>query len=261
MKLININKRDLELQFYKRLFPVLFRKKNINPILKGTFFSQMDKLLESKKSISIVLSGPSAKNLKISENSFYFCTNNSYRLIKGSFLYFLSDPFFVYKYIYRNNFIRNESVVFFYPNTKFEKIKTWNTKISTIIQGVLERTESLNSEYLLSFINNPGDLLELETFFYDKLNWDGEFYNSGIILTMLACYFAQRNNLEVNLYGLDMGLGGTVHIDAKSSVFHPNFLSNENIKGVSQILFNIQNLIGSTFNNHSFFQLLKQKCH
>lgn len=251
-----LTQRDWELFFYKRICPVLYRKKGGITNQLG-FIEHLNKKIKDKRSITIVLSGPSSKDIKPNQNTFFISVNNSYRLVPKyeSMLYLLYDPFFVNRYLKANNFIVNQSVVILFPVTRFEKIRLWNEKLFQRIKNIFESTHNLNTEHLLyeQYENTLNDLQELESFFYNVLDWDGEVYNSGVLAVMLGSYFCVQNGIALDIYGLDMGIGGRTHIDTSKSVMHPKFLSERNISGVSQLLKAIYNL-PIEVNNHSYFQ-------
>lgn len=259
-KICNLQRRDYLLFIIKRIsfLKVNRHRKCLNLDENESLTNTIAKQLLNKDEIDIVLSGPSALNLKYNSDNYYFTTNNSINIIKkysnDSSLYFLYDPFFTYRYIHFNRIVENSHVVFFYPRTRFPSILKWNKSISNDIRNCLVTSESEfgNKEYLL--FGEDSELLKIEDFFYNKLNWDGEFYNSGIVLVMLAAYFSFHFDKKINVYGLDMGIGGKIHIDSKNSMSHPSFYSDNNLIGISRILQNVKNLLGDKFTNSSYFK-------
>jgi hypothetical protein len=210
-------------------------------------------MLNNKDSITVVLSGPSSANVTFDNKTLYFVTNNSYRVVSGAkLLYFLYDPYFVYRYLKLNYYIKKSIVLLFYPSTSHRNIKEWNNKIIDKASSIFAKSKNSNSEFIIS-PHHSVDYSSIHEYFLRNLKWDGEFYNSGIILIMLAAFFAKTKQIPLNIYGLDMGVGGMKHIDSKNNIVHPKFLSDKNLKGIASLLKNISNDLYSLYNNHSYF--------
>lgn len=208
-------------------------------------------LLSTKDKISVVCSGPSAKKLKVDEDALYLVTNDSYKLVSHQdFIYYVNDGYFFRKFLANAPFCKNHYYnVFFYRKedqlhkNSFQYFK----KNSPLIE---------NENFLISNFKNDFKYSEFNyhTFidFLSEHNIPIKFQNSGIFLLLFGFYLAETYHKKLEIYGLDLGVGGHTHFDKKGHV--GKSITRDRVKVNTQQQLNlIYKNLGHNVKNYSFF--------
>lgn len=167
-----------------------------------------------KKKIVVLASGPSANEVELDEDTLYIVTNSGYRLVKDfDYLYFINDGFYVKKVLAIGNYFLKDTqeIIFFYQNSELHKkgfcfLKKHLTKISK------------KNKYMISELDSQSASLENWNHFsgfYKQRNLPIKIQNSGVFLLLLGYFLAIEMKLPIEVYGLDLGVGGVKHFDNK----------------------------------------------
>lgn len=192
--------------YFKSIFAV-----NIEPIKSLDIETLVDKYSHKEK-IVVMCSGPSTNQLSTSSSNLYLTTNSAYSLVKNEdCIYYVNDGFFIKKILSQGHFLKsNQELVFFYyegaanlKDQKFlvQKISLLKNKHKYFI------SREINSANYNYFIN-----------FYKDKNLPIKIQNSGVFLLLFGYLLAEKMNVPLEIYGLDLGIGGAIHYDSKGIV-------------------------------------------
>lgn len=193
---------------YKKTF---YQKSGVN------MSNSLAELLEgykNKKKIVVFCSGPSANKVEINSEHLYLATNDGYKRMLNEnvdYLLYLNDQFCVNRILANNSFYKkNQKILFYYSDSDLH-IKGWNyLKNKLFLLGEKPLFFILNNaEYEISYKN----FVEFHDFYKDK-NLPVKVQNSGMFLLLLGFYISDQLKLPLEIYGLDLGVGGNVHFDS-----------------------------------------------
>lgn len=165
-----------------------------------------------KDKIVVVCSGPSTKQISTSSSNLYLTTNSAYSLVKNEdCLYYVNDGFYIKKILAEKAFLKdNQEILFFYyegaANLKdqdflLQKINLLRNKVKYFI------SKEVNQINYNTFIN-----------FYKEKGLPIKIQNSGVFLLLFGYYLAEKLNVPLEIYGLNLGIGGATHFDNKGIV-------------------------------------------
>lgn len=222
-----------------------------NTIVRTNLIEDLIKSYSTKKKIVVLCSGPSALKVKLSNDCLYLITNSGYSLVSNhDFIYYINDGFFIKKTLASaSSFLKkNQKILFFYQNSnEHKKGFDFLNKYSSL----------LNSDelyFLTKLIKNDCFIENYEQFttFYQERNLPIKIQNSGMFLLLFGYMLSVKMNLPLDLYGLDLGLGGNVHYDNKGVVGKSVFRDRvkENVKMYLSFMYNEKKEI-SNYSNFS----------
>jgi hypothetical protein len=220
MKTLSIfNKRNYKFLFFRlKPYPKTVRNipedysdfQNLESIIDYFDFKQYSKIV-------VVASGPSSNKIKWDKDAIYIGTNNSIEIIKNSnFIYFVSDHFYLTKYLksFKDDFNWKGTIFWYYVNDKIKKSKTYK-----LLNTYLQTKSRKKKEFLIcNDVNKDSKSIMNEVSDFLKMEFDFDFYgiNSGFVATVMAFVFAYKTNKNLEIYGLDMGENGQGYFDNKN---------------------------------------------
>ncbi|WP_418637754.1 hypothetical protein [Winogradskyella sp.] len=226
----------------------LFRKnKNANFL----DIDKINKTLESKKSICVVCSGPSANKLLPNKDHFYLVTNDSYKLVKNyDFLYYVGDGYFFRRFLANAPYCRNHKHnIFFFR--KEDQLHAESFEYFKKHSNLLSNNSFLLSNFENNFKHSNANYKKFIDFLEHK-NIPVKFQNSGVFLLMFGFYLAVTYKMKLEIYGLDLGMGGNVHFDNAGHV--GKSITNDRVKVNTKKQLNIiYNILNENVSNYSFF--------
>ena len=203
------------------VYPIIVRYKTRfyrkNVVKMNNSLSELLEEYKGKEKIVVFCSGPSAKKAQINADYLYLVTNNGYKpMLKEDvdYLLFLNDQFCVDRILANNAFYKeNQKILFYYNNSELH-LNGWNY--------LKDKLHLLAGKPLYFFLNQskyPTALKNYKEFneFYRNKNLEVKIQNSGMFLLLLGFYFADQLNVPLEIYGLDLGVGGNVHFDSMDS--------------------------------------------
>lgn len=173
--------------------------------------------VKNYKKIVVVASGPSAKNVTLEKDALYFTTNNALKLVESvPHVYVLNDSYYILKYLKSiSNSEEWKTTIFWYVSTT-SKIKESAVKI---LENYFETRSRDKKEFLITNIDKPFMLknIHVELVEFLKLNLDINYYgvNSGFVTLVLAYVISVISDIEIEIYGLDMGEKEEGYFDKK----------------------------------------------
>lgn len=197
--------------FLKTLF---FKKKKIS------FDKDIQDLIISfkhKKKIVVFCSGPSAAKVEVQSDCLYLATNDGYKgkLEEADFLLFLHDRFAINRILAKNShFKENQNFIFCYF-----QFKTYDAGFDYLIKRLFLLQKGSNY-FLLSnekFSVPFRNYRRFNSFFLER-NLPIKIQNSGMFLLLFGYYIADMLELPLEIYGLDMGVGGKIHHNSSFEV-------------------------------------------
>lgn len=196
---------------YKKTF---YRKSRVN---MNNSLAELLEEYKDKKKIVVFCSGPSANRVKINSEYLYLVTNNGYkRMLNESveYLLFVNDPFCVNRILANNSFYKKEQKILIYYSDSDLHIKAW--------RYLKNKLHLLQGRPLFFFLNNTEYQIAYNNFtqfenFYKNRKRDVRIQNSGMFLLLLGFYMADQLKLPLEIYGLDLGVGGNIHFDTNES--------------------------------------------
>ncbi len=195
-------------------FKILF--KSVFSVKENAFDSLNIETLEEKyahkEKIVVVCSGPSTNELITSNNSLYLTTNSAYQLVRNEdCLYYINDGFFIKKILANSRFLKsNQEILFFY----------YEGAVNLKEQDFLLKNINLIKSKVKFFISREVSQENYDTFinFYKDQGLPIKIQNSGVFLLLFGYFLATKMNLPLEIYGLDLGIGGATHFDKKGIV-------------------------------------------
>lgn len=218
--------------------------------------------VQSVDTISIILSGPSAKSIEFEKNEKHLviCTNNSYRTARKfshPTFYFLFDHYYSLRYLKIHQFVKNSKVIVYQKEApKDPGWSRYNRRIEAMCNKLFHNYEISNEEILVSSRVNSTMHFELEQYWKKHFGWRGFRDNSGILMIMLGAYFAKKYNKKLYVSGFDMGFGGLSHADSKRTASIKTFVDHSTREEMKSILLGVQALLCDKFIFKSFFPYL-----
>lgn len=197
-------------------------KKDFNTYDEFTNISSIIDYLNVKnyKKIVVVVSGPSAKNLILEKETLYFATNSALELVKSMpHVYVLNDSFYILKYLKSvKNSTEWKTTIFWYVSTA-SKTKERAVKL---LEKYFKTKSRNNKEFLITNIDKPFMLknihVELVEFLKQNLNINYYGVNSGFVTLVLAYVISVISEIEIEIYGLDMGEKEEGYFDKKAQL-------------------------------------------
>lgn len=174
------------------------------------------KKYKDKNKIVVFCNGPSAASITFSKENLYLITNSGYQKIKDcDFLFYINDGFYLNKTLAISPlFLKKEQEVLLYFDRSESHLKGYNffNRYSHLVKNnkLFFLTELLNQ----SSIDNYNDFHQ----FYAERQLPVKIQNSGVFLLLFGYYMAFKMKLPLEIYGLDLGLGGAVHFNNKGLV-------------------------------------------
>ncbi len=197
--------------FFKSLFP-----DNFSP--KHNSVDDFIQRFNDKERVVVFCSGPSAKKVLPNKNNLYLATNDGCKFVVANnldFLFFLNDQYYLNKNLVRSEkyLKKDQSIVLFYTQTKLHK-KAWNYLKAKLWMFGDKNFLSFNDlEKGISKTN-----YDLFISFYKDRGLPLKSQNSGMFILLLGYYIAVKLNKPIDIYGLDLGIGGNEHYDKKGLV-------------------------------------------
>jgi hypothetical protein len=208
------------------------------------------KSLNFTKIVSVA-GGPSTSSLQLNSSSLYITTNDAYQLFKGiPFLFYVNDGFYIKKLLASHSSMLNpgQDLLFWFESTDLHKP----------IFKFLESNLYLLKSYKIYLISNLcDDITSQENFsdfygFFEDKKLEVKIQNSGVFLLLFGYYLAEKSKMPFEVYGLDLGIGGTVHFNNKG-VVGKSVINDRVKKNVSTYLHSI-NSSDLEFKNQSYFK-------
>ncbi|GGF08497.1 hypothetical protein GCM10011518_17150 [Flavobacterium limi] len=172
------------------------------------------------KKIVVVASGPSAKKIVPEKDALYFCCNDSINIVKSMpHVYVVHDPF--YLTLYLKSFMASEkwlgTIFWIIDNNSKVNSNSFEKVLHYILRKHRNKREFLITNYKY---NKSSELLhkELTESLKEDFNFTYQSINSGFNTLMLAAVLACRKNKVLEIYGLDMGIGGNQYYNKKASI-------------------------------------------
>lgn len=239
--------------FKKRILSKIF---SLNIWVKSLFWTKKKKevvafsikdLIEKyskKKKIIVLCNGPSANNVEIHQDNLYLITNNGIDLMtEADFLYYVNDGFYIRKILSQNKFIRKEQELLFYYDNSLLHRKGLKYLMSHVYLLKAKKLFFISSE--MNNQSSKSNFIDFNKFFLDR-NLPVKIQNSGVFLLLFGYYLAVKTNLPLEIYGLDLGVGGNLHFNNKGIV--GKSVTNERVKN------NVWIYLDFMYNEYSFIK-------
>lgn len=196
--------------------------------------------LDKYKKIAVVASGPSAANLILEDDTLYFCCNDSINIVKSKpHIYIVHDKFYLIKYL------KSFSPTYNWAGTLFwiydNKSKTNYKSFEKVLKYITTRSRE-KREFLITNFNyiKSSEALNLDLIMTLENDFDFSYksINSGFNTLLLASVFALKNDKALEIYGLDMGIGGEKYYN-KNAVIGKSIKGDNNRDIVASFLSNL----------------------
>ncbi|MFD2939599.1 hypothetical protein [Flavobacterium notoginsengisoli] len=176
--------------------------------------------LEGFNKIVVVASGPSAANILLEDDALYLCCNDSINIVKSKpHVYVVHDPFYLTKYL--KSFKQTDkwfgTLFWIYNNNSKINYQSFDLTQSYITNRSRKKKEFLitNFDYCDSSKKLNSELIET---LKDDFDFSYQSINSGFNTLLIASVLAFKNNKELKIYGLDMGVGGDKYYNKKAFI-------------------------------------------
>ena len=220
VKSMSKRKRPLQqrmIDFYKRKV-IDIRKLLYKPIkIKSSDIDSVIDEFKKKEKIIVLCSGPSAAKVNVSADFLYITTNDSFKLVRElDYLFYLYDPYYLRQNAFKNIHKKINQPIFF---SYFDK-RQGQKKSFDYFKNILHLIKS-NNKFIIDDrfddLTTRNNYLKFSSFLnHHKI--DLKLSNSGIFLLMLGYYYSMKMNLPLEIYGLDLGIGGHIHFDKTKNV-------------------------------------------
>lgn len=205
--------------FFHRIkpFPESVRKERLQYSEFKDLKALIDYLeIEKYNKIVVVASGPSATKMKKDGRNIYFSCNDSLRLVQDlQHVYMLYDMFYLTRYL--KTFEGGsgwKGSIFWYNFNNPHSLKIYKLTRKYLDHFSRKRREFLitnkSEEELEPLYRQVEDLLQ-EVFDYRHYR-----VNSGFNTLVFAALLARLEDKPLEIYGLDMGIGGDTYFDKRS---------------------------------------------
>lgn len=115
----------------------------------------------------------------------------------------------------------------------------------------LEKFNLYISDYRINMNNSITNYNKIHEFYYNrKINIE-KFYNSGVFLVLLGYYLSNKMDKPIEIYGLDIGVGGKFHFDNSKSL-NLTVLKDE-VKEYTRSILNVLYNESNKISNYSNF--------
>jgi len=172
---------------------------------------------KEKKKIVVFCSGPSGKKVTIENDYLYLVTNDGYKRMVNEnveYLLYLNDQYCVRRILANNSVYKNNQKIIFYYSDSTLHQQGWK-----YLEDKVHILDKLSLFFLLNNTEYPvaqENFIKLESF-YKLKNLEIKIQNSGMFLLLLGYYFAETLKLPLEIYGLDLGVGGNVYFNSNAS--------------------------------------------
>lgn len=205
------------------------------------------------KKIIVVASGPSAADMILEEDALYFCCNDSIKIVKSKpHIYIVHDQFYLVKYLKSFNSTNNwlGTLFWIYDNKSKINYNSFKKVLNYITIKSRERREFLitNFNYSKSSESLNLDLVEA---LQNDFNFTYKSINSGFNTLLVASVFALKNKKVLEIYGLDMGIGGDKYYN-KNAVIGKSIKGDNNREIVINFLSNLYKKDMKIYNRSNF---------
>lgn len=172
--------------------------------------------IEKYNKIVVVASGPSASKLTKEQGNIYFSCNDSLRLVQDlNHVYMLYDMFYLTRYlkIFQGGSGWKGSIFWYNFNNPHSH------KIYKTTRKYLSQYSRRKREFLITN-KSEEDLeplyYEIETLLGEAFDYRHYRVNSGFNTAVFAALLAYLTNKPLEVYGLDMGIGGDAYFNKTS---------------------------------------------
>ena len=205
--------------FFHRIkpFPASVKKEPLD----YSGFEDLNDLIEyleikSYKKIVVVASGPSASKINYDQENLYFACNDSLRLVQDlPHVYMLYDMFYLTRYLktYGGESGWKGSIFWYNYNNPHSH------KIYRLTRKYLNYYSRKKREFLIT--NKAGEDLQpvydqVESLLQGVFDYRHYRVNSGFNTLVFAALMAHLENKPLEVYGLDMGIGGNKYFNKDS---------------------------------------------
>ncbi len=227
----------------------VFSNKVYNIGASNYFENLFDKFSEVNK-IVVLCNGPSANLFNPSKDCLYLVTNSGRKLVENyNFLYYVNDPYYV-QLLLANEICLDveQEIIFYYSDTQLHK-----QNLNYLINH-LRIVDYKNLFFISQLVDNKASHSNFKKFinFYEERGLPVKVQNSGMFLMLFGYYLAFSLDKPLEIYGLDMGHGGSVHFDGKG-IIGGSVIEGRVKKNVKRYLDFIYKEYGGRVVNHSFF--------
>jgi hypothetical protein len=205
------------------------------------------------KKIAVVASGPSAAKLVPDQETLYFCCNDSINIVKTMpHIYVVHDPFYLMKYL--KSFLPTDkwmgTVFLIMDNNSKINYNSFEKVLHYILRKQRKKREFLITDYSY---NKSSELLynELIKIIKEDFGFSYQSINSGFNTLMLAAVLACKKDKPLEIYGLDMGVGGEEYYNKKASI-GKSIKSDNNKKIVKEFLNQLYKQKNKIYNASNF---------
>jgi len=182
-------------------------------------FRETDKLLSKyskHKKIVVLGNGPSANNMKTDPQYLYLVTNSGEKLVRElDYVYYVNDALYIQKLLSNSSFLKNGVDILFYYNDSILHKNGINflTKYCNLLKH-------RNYYFISNILSNEKSNKNYSKFisFYRDRGLEVKIQNSGMFLLLFGYYMAFKLRIPMEIYGLDMGVGGKLHFDGKGLI-------------------------------------------
>ncbi len=206
-----VKKRFLNKYYSVKIGIKIFFSKKDQPI-KSRDIQDLITKYAGKEKIVVVASGPTAKDVVLESDNFYLVCNSAYALVKNvDSLYYVHDGFFIRKILAQTHFLKDQQeLLFFYYQDVIDgkdqdfllaKIRLLTNKVYYFMS---KEVHDANYQFFTQFYLERGLPIKVQ--------------NSGVFILLFGYYLASVMNKPLEIYGLDLGVGGAIHFDNKGVV-------------------------------------------
>lgn len=194
---------------------LLFFKKN--EVYMNHSLVELLKEYKEKKKIVVFCSGPSGKKVTIDNDYLYLVTNDGYKRMLNEvvdYLLYLNDQYCVRRILAGNSVYRNDQKIIFYYSDSTLHNQGWS-----YLEDKTHLLDKLSLFFILNNIDYPVAQENFITFenFYKQKKLEIKIQNSGMFLLLFGYYLADMLKLPLEIYGLDLGVGGSVYFNSNTS--------------------------------------------
>ena len=208
-------------RFYSKLYQldILFKRRSCPKHVSHFESEDLENLFKkysSREKIVVLCNGPSAKKANVSPNNLYLVTNNGRDIFQNNdFLYYVNDGFYVKKILSRSNYLPKKQEILFYYDSSISHKKGLRYLVRHLFLLKNKKIYFISDEFenYISKLNNY-----IFTQFYTEKKIPIKIQNSGVFLLLFGYFLATKMNKPLEIYGLDLGIGGAFHFDNKGVV-------------------------------------------
>ncbi|CAD0008461.1 hypothetical protein [Flavobacterium salmonis] len=223
MNVFSLFKKRNYIYFYHRLKP--YSRSVRKGMLDYSDYESLNNLsdyfrISDFKKIVVVASGPSAKKIVLEKDALYFCCNDSINIVKTMpHIYVVHDPFYLIKYL--KSFVPTDK----WMGTTFwimdNKSKINSNSFEKVLYYILRKHRNKREFLITNYkYNKSSEFLykELIESLKEDFGFTYQSINSGFNTLMLGAILALKKNKPLEVYGLDMGIGGNQYYNKSASI-------------------------------------------